>query len=69
MAATSPRHAIILAQRDEDGRGFGYTTVPDHWDAILFVYQHGGRIVDSEQRENTNGRMVFILDVDVSKRL
>ena len=38
-----------LALRDEDGRGFGYTTAPDHWDAVLFVYQHGGRIVDSEQ--------------------
>jgi multiple sugar transport system substrate-binding protein len=38
-----------LALQGPEAKGFGYTTVPGHWDAVLFVYQHGGRIVDSER--------------------
>lgn len=35
-----------LAIRDPDAGTFGYATVPVPFDAALFVYQHGGRIVD-----------------------
>jgi len=38
-----------LATRDEEMRVYGYTTTPGHWDAVLFIYQNEGRIVDSEQ--------------------
>jgi ABC-type glycerol-3-phosphate transport system substrate-binding protein len=37
-----------LATRDDTMRLYGYTTTPGHIDAILFIYQNGGRIVDSE---------------------
>jgi multiple sugar transport system substrate-binding protein len=35
-----------LAIRDPEAGVFGYTTTPGYSDAVLFVYQHGGRIVD-----------------------
>jgi len=35
-----------LAIRDPDAKVFGYTTTPGYFDAALFIYQHGGQIVD-----------------------
>lgn len=35
-----------LAISDPDAGIFGYTTTPGYVDAALFIYQHGGRIVD-----------------------
>ena len=40
---------LALTTRDDALRNFGYTTIPGHWDAILFIYQNGGRIVDDER--------------------
>ena len=38
-----------LATRDPDAGIFGYTTTPGYFDSVLFIYQHGGRIVDDLQ--------------------
>jgi len=38
-----------IAISDPDAGIYGYTTTPGHFDAVLFVYQGGGRIVDSLQ--------------------
>ena len=38
-----------IATRDDVLRLYGYTTIPGHWDAVLFIYQNGGRIVDRAQ--------------------
>lgn len=38
-----------LAIRDPDTSIFGYTTTPEYFDSVLFIYQHGGRIVDNLQ--------------------
>ena len=35
-----------LALNDPDAGTFGYITTPEHLDAVVFVYQHGGHIVD-----------------------
>jgi multiple sugar transport system substrate-binding protein len=38
-----------LAMRDPDAGIFGYTTTTGYFDTLLFVHQHGGRIVDDLQ--------------------
>jgi multiple sugar transport system substrate-binding protein len=39
-----------LAIRDADAGVFGYATTPGHFDAVMFIYQYGGRILDDVQR-------------------
>ncbi len=38
-----------LAVNDPDAGVYGYASPPGHFDALLFVYQHGGRIADDLQ--------------------
>ena len=38
--------ASTLAVNDPPGGVYGYITTPEHFDAVLFIYQHGGRVVD-----------------------
>jgi multiple sugar transport system substrate-binding protein len=35
-----------LAVNDPEAGLYGYVSPPGHFDAVLFIYQHGGRIVD-----------------------
>ena len=38
-----------IAVNDPDAGIFGYATTPGHVDAALFIYQHGGRIIDDPE--------------------